>query len=977
MKWLKRITALILACLLLAPNGAMEALAAETAEKEQPLIQYLVADPSVTAPGTQTVMLGVGEECGAVQSASLVYRNQETGERFEAAATEVSGGFALFQMEFASEGASGIYQLEQVSYAVNEKSYTANLAEIGIDAAFGVNQVAESEPDDVLLTDEELEELAEGTEVSVASVNPSGRSGGGLSVEQALEEAVRSVDGKGRAASAKAGGVDATGMSSLVVVLDPGHGGSDPGAQANGIVEKTVNLKIANYCKAELEQYAGVTVYMTRTGDTYLSLAQRAQVAIDKRADVFVSLHNNSNTSSGPKGANVYYPNSNYNPGCGSAGMSLARIIESKLTDLGLASGGIHIRNSENGTRYPDGSLADYYGVIKRCKENGIPGLIVEHAFISNPSDAKNYLSSDASLQRLGVADATGIAEYYGLSKGLGFHSIQSSSSTTMDLKWAEVSGVSGYQIYRSLSSGSNFQKVMTISSNKTTSWKDSGLEPGETYYYKIRTYTKKSGSNKYGKFSPVASGTTMVRPRISSVKSLSSKELEISWSTVNNASNYEIYRATKKSGPYSKIAEVAGLNRLNYIDSSVKAGKLYHYKIRSVGLVDNTVVYSDYSEVVSARSAKAPTGLSVISWGTTTLRVSWKPNANASGYVVQRASSPNGAYKKVGTVKGGEEDHFDDATVKAQTTYYYRVQSYNHNDKVKGYSGYGKAASGKTIPKTKITKLIGNSTTSQTISWKKVDGVDGYVIYQSTAKKGSYKKIKSLGAKKTSYKIENLEEGKRYFYKIRTRKKVNGKTGYGSYSVIRNAWSGEKVSLTAQPETATSIRISWNKVNGAESYDVYRSSSLTGIYKKVDSVKDGKLSYVDKDLKMTRTYYYRLDARIKGHNALGVTGLGMASGCAPINTTSIVSVVVNAQGKLQVNWNAVKGVTGYQIYRSTAQNGTYALLGAVSSADVTSFVDPSAAQNVVYYYKVVLVNEFEDSPIYGGYSPAASGILP
>ena len=392
-----------------------------------------------------------------------------------------------------------------------------------------------------------------------------------------------------------------------------------------------------------------------------------------------------------------------------------------------------------------------------------------------------------------------------------------------MDLKWAEVSGVSGYQIYRSLSSGSNFEKVMTISSNKTTSWKDSGLEPGETYYYKTRTYTKKSGSNKYGKFSPVASGTTMVRPRISSVKSLSSKELEISWSTVNNASNYEIYRATKKSGPYSKIAEVAGLNRLNYIDSSVKAGKLYHYKIRSVGLVDNTVVYSDYSEVVSARSAKAPTGLSVISWGTTTLRVSWKPNANASGYVVQRASSPNGAYKKVGTVKGGEEDHFDDATVKAQTTYYYRVQSYNHNDKVKGYSGYGKAASGKTIPKTKITKLIGNSTTSQKISWKKVE--------------------------------------KRYFYKIRTRKKVNGKTGYGSYSVIRNAWSGEKVSLTAQPETATSIRISWNKVNGAESYDVYRSSSLTGIYKKVDSVKDGKLSYVDKDLKMTRTYYYRLDA--------------------------------------------------------------------------------------------------------------------
>ena len=286
----------------------------------------------------------------------------------------------------------------------------------------------ESEPDDVLLTDEEVAALAAETEMNIVTLDSEGNS----SSETTLEEAMANAgceENAGTAATTRSGAkgeaIDATGMNSLVVVLDPGHGGSDPGAQANGIVEKTVNLKIAQYCKAELEEYAGVTVYMTRTGDTYLSLADRAQVAADKKADVFISLHNNSNTSSVPSGANVYYPNSNYNANCGATGSALANVILSKLTDLGLASGGIHIRNSENGTKYPDGSLSDYYGVIKRCKENGIPGLIVEHAFVSNSSDAQKYLSTEEQLKKLGIADATGIAEYYGLSKGLGFNSVQ------------------------------------------------------------------------------------------------------------------------------------------------------------------------------------------------------------------------------------------------------------------------------------------------------------------------------------------------------------------------------------------------------------------------------------------------------------------------------------------------------------------------------------------------------------------------
>lgn len=997
MKRVKRLAAFLLTFMLLVTTGYSEVFAEalveaesqnietevlEETEQPQALVNYLVVEsPMVATPGIQRIMLGIGDGTEEVSFAVLSIQNQTTGEIQQIEASEMIDDFVMFQMEYADESSSGTYRLDSISYTIEDITSTTAFADMGIDAAYGVNQTAESEPDDILLTDEEAEALAAETEMNIVTLDAEGNATSEADLEQAMENAGCEVLEESQTllrSGTKGESIDATGMSSLVVVLDPGHGGSDPGAQANGIVEKTVNLKIAQYCKAELEEYAGVAVYMTRTDDTYLSLADRAQVAADKKADVFISLHNNSNTSSAPCGANVYYPNSNYNASCGTTGSSLASIIESKLTDLGLASGGIHIRNSENGTKYPDGSTADYYGVIKRCKENGIPALIVEHAFISNASDAKKYLSTDEQLKKLGVADATGIAEYYGLSKGIGFNSVQSKNSTTMELTWSAQIGVTGYCIYRSTSSGDGFTEVARVTPAATTTWQDSGLTPGTTYYYKIRTYTQKKSEIKYGKYSPVVSGTTMQRPEISSIKSKNSKELIISWDTVNSAANYEIYRATKVDGTYKKIATVAGINRVNYTDAKVKAGKLYYYKVRSIGQIDNTTVYSDYSEIVSGRTATVPTITSVKSMDSNTLRVSFNADENVSGYVVKRATSANGKYKKIATVEGGGENYYDDASVTENTNYYYIVQSYNYNNGVKGYSGYGSTAFGQTIKKTAITKIVSTSSTKQTISWKKVDGATGYVIYQSSSKSGKYKKLKTItSGSTTSYKVTKLKAGTKYYYKIKTRNKVNGKTGYGSYSTVRSAWAGKKAVITSVTgNTGTKIQVSWSPVSGAESYDIYRSDSSKGTYKKIGTVSGSETSCIDKKLKMTKKYYYKVEARIKGYKATGTSGMSAEVGGYPVRKTKITSVTVNEQGQLEVKWSKVKGTKGYRIYRSTQSDGTFTLQKTISDYKTVSYVDTGAQPGVVYYYKVVLINQYGGKTIYGSYSSAVSGIL-
>ena len=212
--------------------------------------------------------------------------------------------------------------------------------------------------------------------------------------------------------------------SGLVVVIDAGHGGYDGGAEStfNGVTysEKYMNLKIAQACRDELQKYYGVTVYMTRDDDTFVKLEDRTAYAKSVGADVFVSIHNNSSESGAANGATVFYPNSNYNASIGSTGQGLAQSILNNLTQFGLKNNGVQIRNSESGDTYADGSLCDYYSVIRGSKKHGFPGLIVEHAFLSNQSDAEKYLNSDAKLNALGVADAKGIAAYYGLSVGSG-----------------------------------------------------------------------------------------------------------------------------------------------------------------------------------------------------------------------------------------------------------------------------------------------------------------------------------------------------------------------------------------------------------------------------------------------------------------------------------------------------------------------------------------------------------------------------
>lgn len=209
----------------------------------------------------------------------------------------------------------------------------------------------------------------------------------------------------------------------IVVVLDPGHGGSDSGACRtwDGVtyVEKEIALKIAKYTKEELETYAGVRVYMTRSTDVAVGLQERVDYASSVGATVLISQHINSTTENETTatGAEVMVSKGNYKPAQATETAAIARTILAELENIGFSNRDLVYKLSETGNTYPNGKLADYYAIVRYSVLAGFPGMIVEHGFVSNPDDCLKYYSTNARIKKLGVADATAIANYYGLKK--------------------------------------------------------------------------------------------------------------------------------------------------------------------------------------------------------------------------------------------------------------------------------------------------------------------------------------------------------------------------------------------------------------------------------------------------------------------------------------------------------------------------------------------------------------------------------
>lgn len=222
----------------------------------------------------------------------------------------------------------------------------------------------------------------------------------------------------------------------IVVVIDPGHGGKDPGAvsRATGLQEKGVVLAISQRLKRILDGKAGYRAVLTRDRDVFIPLRERTAIARRHQADLFISIHADAVESEGPRGSSVYILSTR------GASSQLARYLANSENAVDL-KWGVDVSKYDNEIQEAlldiqlDATLesSNVFGrhtirelgklgrthksnveranfVVLRSPE--IPSLLVETAFISNPEDAK-LLASPAYQDQLARGIANGIDSYF------------------------------------------------------------------------------------------------------------------------------------------------------------------------------------------------------------------------------------------------------------------------------------------------------------------------------------------------------------------------------------------------------------------------------------------------------------------------------------------------------------------------------------------------------------------------------------
>ena len=178
------------------------------------------------------------------------------------------------------------------------------------------------------------------------------------------------------------------------VFLGVGHGGSDPGAVANGFKEKDLNLSIALACQAELARH-GVSVLMSRTKDDSETLTEKINECNAFNPDLALDIHNNAG---GGDGAEVFHHHG------GGTGKTLANNILAEIVKIGQNSRGAKVKKNSSGK--------DAFVFIRNTY---CPAVIVECAFLDHKTDIQ-IIDTAAEQKAMGVAIAKGILKTLGIS---------------------------------------------------------------------------------------------------------------------------------------------------------------------------------------------------------------------------------------------------------------------------------------------------------------------------------------------------------------------------------------------------------------------------------------------------------------------------------------------------------------------------------------------------------------------------------
>lgn len=349
--------------------------------------------------------------------------------------------------------------------------------------------------------------------------------------------------------------------------------------------------------------------------------------------------------------------------------------------------------------------------------------------------------------------------------------------AASVQITWTEKGSVSGYRILRSKGTSTKYTVVKNITSAATNSYTDKGLLGGTKYNYKVQSYTiNTDGTINYHDPSDVASGTTLPG-KVTGLKmaATTSDSITITWNKQLNVAGYKVYKWNTSSENWQLIATLKGASKNRYTHKNLTSNKVYRYSVRAYYKSGNTTKTASRSDTVSSfTGVKAVTGLKASTRSTNSVTLSWNKNSKATGYEIYMYDPKTKKDVLVKRITSRDTCSYKITDLPAGKTRKFTIKPYRLIKNIY-YYGSGTSLSTYTKPVATSKVLYRNFNSSTLLSWNKVTGGNGYMIYKYNKKCTKRTLVATIkGSGKLTYIAPKLSNGETY--RVVTYKNVNGK---------------------------------------------------------------------------------------------------------------------------------------------------------------------------------------------------------
>ncbi|HPR63721.1 MAG TPA: hypothetical protein PK014_05815 [Thermoanaerobaculia bacterium] len=533
--------------------------------------------------------------------------------------------------------------------------------------------------------------------------------------------------------------------------------------------------------------------------------------------------------------------------------------------------------------------------------------------------------------------------------------------NTSVTIHWDAVSTADSYRVYRR-GGGCGTGGGLAASGITDTVYTDSGLACDQTYGYYI-VAVNSCGVSPSGDCSSVTTTNQAPdqpgEPSFSDIYCIAAR---ISWEAVPGADTYDLRRRQGDcSASGGLIAE--NLTSLNYFDTTLTEGTLYSYYV----VAKNSCGYSSNglcASITMPDHPDAPTGL-VLTPRCGGISISWNSVPDAEEYDLYQTTSPD-CITGASVVRTTSGTNADAVNTDSGVTYYFRVKARNDC----GDSAFSACIAGQEVP------MVGNVTGLSTLStcsfvrlnWDPAEDADSYDIERSESPDCSASTV--LGSTSdTTFDDDTAVQGTTYYYNLWVSNDCSARQG-------NECVTGSLTSIPTSPGLPSfsnigcvTLTVSWNPVNGATHYDVYRAIGPCGSL----SIYRTNLTnaYFDDTMLTAGTQYsYAIVAK----NSCGQSAQGP---CASVTTLTHLPAPTNLLATpgcsaISLSWDPTPGAVSYRVFRSVNPDCSSGA-GVVGSPTEATFNDSTANPGVTYYYKVEAMNACGPST---GYSNCVSAQL-